>query len=127
MSIERYNIAIIDNHTGVRHDLIGQLRTRENLTLVGVGVDARDACKIAQNQSPDIMVVGRDIPGGGVATVRAIKAIQQSTQCIILAPDDDAKISEEVHQAGAIAYVKQEFLQHPLLRVIESVLSGKSV
>lgn len=89
--------------------------------------DAAQAIAKAKVGQPDICLVGSELPGGGMATVRGIHEAAPATAIIVLAGMGDASELLIALRAGAIGYVPGSITREQLGRVFQAVLAGEAV
>jgi DNA-binding NarL/FixJ family response regulator len=67
--------------------------------------DADEAIAGALASTPDICVIGMDIPGGGIEAVRGIAEALPEAAVVVLAGEADADALLDAVRAGAVGYV----------------------
>jgi len=89
--------------------------------------DAGQAIRSAMREQPEICLVGRDIPGDGLAAVRGIcrAAPRAAVAVLAYAPDVDDLL--DVIRAGAVGYVPGALNEARLRKVIAAILAGEAV
>jgi DNA-binding NarL/FixJ family response regulator len=107
-------------------------RTGLRVTLAGAGFevvaeagDADDAVARARAESPDLVLVAGDLPGGGLAAVARIAAEDAAARIVVLTrrPDGDELVAAV--QAGAAGYIVAEGGQERLPHALRGVLEGE--
>src|SRR5690349_16179090 len=66
--------------------------------------DATQAIRAAMREQPDICLVGRDLPGDGIAAVRGICRAAPGAAVVVLAAASDVDDFLSAVRAGAIGY-----------------------
>jgi DNA-binding NarL/FixJ family response regulator len=86
---------------------------------------AASALIAAREHRPDIALVSSDLPGGGIAAVRAIAAEWPHTRIVVLSarPDGDELLAAVL--AGAFGYLGKEIASARLPVVLDGVLAGE--
>ncbi len=110
----------------------GPTRAGLRLALSGAGFevvaessDRATAVEAALGHRPDIALVGTDLPGGGIDTVRAIAERLPGTKVIVLSPHPDGQELLAAVLAGAAGYLSKEIAAERLPHAISGVLRGE--
>ncbi len=88
--------------------------------------DAKQAIRAAMREQPDICLVGRDLPGDGVAAVRGICRAAPSAAVVMIAEVPDVDDLLDAVRAGAIGYVPDGLDAERLRRVIRAVAAKEA-
>jgi DNA-binding NarL/FixJ family response regulator len=91
------------------------------VTICGEAGDRQRAVELAQELWPDVCLIGRGLPGGGLETVREICRSLPETAVIVLAHNDYPNDVLAFVRAGAIGYVPAGSDPPNLRRVILAV------
>lgn len=67
--------------------------------------DCEQAIRAAMREQPDVCVVGRDIPGGGLRAVRGISRAAPEAAVLLLTGASDVDEMLECIRAGAVGYM----------------------
>jgi DNA-binding NarL/FixJ family response regulator len=89
--------------------------------------DAEQAIRAAMRHQPDICLVGRDLPGDGLAAVRGICRAAPRTAVVVLAEVQDVDDFLDAVRAGAIGYVSVGLDAPALRKVIETAAAREAV
>jgi DNA-binding NarL/FixJ family response regulator len=89
--------------------------------------DAEEAIRAAMRQQPDVCLVGRQIPGGGLYAVRGICRAAPNAAVVVLAVLSDPEDLLEAVRAGAIGYVPEALSAERLRRVIRAADANEAV
>ena len=122
---EAIRIAVIDDHPIFRGGLKRAFSRARDVKLVAEGASAADACRIAKEQQPDVMLLDVTMPGGGIEAARAIVASGSSVKTIMLTGSDDDEYVGAALAAGAQGYLLKGANAAELLEAVRTVHSGR--
>jgi two-component system, NarL family, nitrate/nitrite response regulator NarL len=88
--------------------------------------DRRNAVEAAELHRPDICLIGRSLPGGGIKAVREISAAVPSAAIVVLADRPEIDDLLMALRAGAIGYMPVGFEPSQLRRAIVAVRSDQA-
>jgi DNA-binding NarL/FixJ family response regulator len=88
--------------------------------------DAEQAIAAAGREQPDVCLVGLEVPGGGIAAARGIRAVSPRSAVIVLATSQDVDDLLASVQAGAIGYVLSDIDPASLRRTVAAVWAGEA-
>jgi DNA-binding NarL/FixJ family response regulator len=89
--------------------------------------DCEQAVRAAMREQPDVCLVGRDIPGGGLNAVRGVSRAAPRAAVLLLAESSDVDEMLECIRAGAVGYVPGGLNRHRLVRVIRALGANEAV
>ena len=89
--------------------------------------EAGEAIRAAKHQQPDLCLVGRDIPGDGLAAVRGICRAAPRTAVAVLAHAPDVDDLLDAISAGAVGYVPGALNGVGLRKVVAAIRNGEAV
>ncbi len=89
--------------------------------------DAQRAIRAAMREQPDICLVGRDLPGDGLAAVRGICRAAPRAAVVVLAEVRDVDDLLDAVRAGAIGYVADGLDADRLRRIIGAIAANEAV
>ena len=86
----------------------------ESVEVIGFAHDGFDAVRLAQELSPDLIIMDLVMPGmGGLQATRLIKGQKQAPQIVIASYYDDVEHREHAASSGADGFVgKNSYEQH---------------
>jgi DNA-binding NarL/FixJ family response regulator len=87
---------------------------------------AEQAIRTAMREQPDACLVGRQLPGDGLAAVRGISRAAGAAAIVVLAETLDAEDLLECVRAGAIGYVAAGLDAEGLRKVVCAVAAGEA-
>ena len=120
-------VVLADDHAVVRRGLAGLLESTDDLEVVGVAKDGREAVDLVREHRPDVAVMDLQMPVlDGVEATRAIVAEGVGTEVLVLTSfSDHARIDAAV-EAGAVGYLLKDAEPEALLDGIRAVARGES-
>lgn len=122
---DQIRVATVDDHPIFQEGLQRILARLKPITLVGQGASAEDACRIAETEQPDVMLLDITMPGNGIEAARTISARHPRVKVIILtASEDDERVSEAM-AAGALGFLVKGVMPSELLTAITTVRDGQ--
>jgi DNA-binding NarL/FixJ family response regulator len=89
--------------------------------------DSEQAIRAAMREQPDVCLVGRGIPGGGLNAVRGISRAAPESAVLVLAETRDPDEMLECIRAGAIGYVSGGLDGARLGRMIRALDANEAV
>jgi DNA-binding NarL/FixJ family response regulator len=89
--------------------------------------DSEHAIRVAMREQPDLCLVGREIPGDGLAAVRGICRAAPNAAVVVLAEVRDADDLIESVRVGAVGYVPGPVDRDRLRRIVRAIASNEAV
>jgi len=124
--MKKIRILIADDHGIVRTGLRLQLERNDAFEVVGEAVDGREAVRLVEELSPDIVIMDIAMPNlNGIQAATQIVKNQPTTGIIILSMHSDETYITRTLAAGAKGYLLKENAEVDLYRAIEVVAQGK--
>lgn len=119
-------VLLADDHGIVRKGLRFLLDREPGMEVVGEAGDGRDAVRLAEEISPDVVVMDIAMPllNGIDATAAIVKKNPQIGVIMLSVHADESYILRALN-AGAKGYLLKDAAEADLLRAIESVAQGK--
>lgn len=116
-------ILLIDDHPLFRKGVAQLVRADADMELVGEAGDGRSGIALAHELKPDLVLIDLNMKGmNGIDTLRALKAQDAQTRCVILTVSDDEGDIIAAMRAGADGYLLKELEPEELcLRIKQSV------
>jgi RNA polymerase sigma factor (sigma-70 family) len=124
--MRKLRILIADDHGIVRTGLRLQLEQNPEFEVVGEAGDGRDAVRIVDEMSPDIVIMDIAMPSlnGIQATTQIVKKHPQIGVIILSMHSDETYITRAL-AAGAKGYLLKDNAEVDLFRAVEIVAQGK--
>lgn len=124
--LPKTRIAVVDDHPLYRDGVVVTLAREGSFDVVGEGCSAAQALRIAEEVSPEIMLLDIGLPGGGIEAARALSQVSPNTKIIMLtASESEAHVSAAL-EAGARGYVLKGISAHDLVRTVRAVRDGET-
>jgi DNA-binding NarL/FixJ family response regulator len=122
---ECIRIAVIDDHPLFREGVIHTLLRARDMAVVGEGATAADAVRIAESDSPDIILLDVSMPGGGIEAAREIRKSCASVKAVILTASENERHVADALQSGVNGYILKGSSGAELLQIIRAVQNAE--
>lgn len=124
--MKKIRILIADDHGIVRSGLRLQLEQNPDLAVVGEAFDGREAARMAEELTPDIVLMDIGMPNmnGIQATAQIVKKNPQIGVIILSMHSDETYITRAL-SAGAKGYLLKDNAEVDLFRAVQVVAQGK--
>ena len=120
-------ILLADDHTVVRDGLRALLEKQPDMTVVAEASDGRDSIRLAEEQSPDVVVMDIGMPSlNGIEATRRIQAANPRTAVVMLSMHQDESYVLRSLKAGAKGYLLKDSLRGDVIDAIRAVAQGRS-
>ncbi|HEX8271465.1 MAG TPA: response regulator transcription factor [Longimicrobiaceae bacterium] len=115
-----------DDHPVVRLGIAAMLANEPDMEVVAEAGNGAEAVALFEARRPDVVLMDLQMPEmGGVAAIRAIRAMDPDARVIALTTyDGDAEIHRAL-SAGACAYLLKDALIEQLVAAIRSAAAGR--
>jgi two-component system, NarL family, response regulator NreC len=124
--LKKTRILIADDHGIVRKGLRLQLEQHGAFEVVGEATDGRAAVRIAEELSPDIVIIDIAMPNlNGIQATTQIVKKHPHTGVIILSMHSDETYITRALAAGARGYLLKDNAEVDLFRAVQVVAQGK--
>jgi len=124
--MSKVRILIADDHGIVRKGLRLQLEQHEEFQVIGEASDGREAVRLAEELSPDVIIMDIAMPNlnGIQATTQLVKK-NPRLGVIMLSMHSDESYLTRTLSAGAKGYLLKDSADQDLYRAVQSVSEGK--
>jgi len=123
----KIKVVIADDHTIVRKGLCALLQGEPDIEVVGEAENGREAIKVVETLSPDVVVMDIAMPGlNGLDTTRQLKKRFPKLKILILTMHDNEEYIFETLRAGASGYLIKRSAPTELIAAIQSVYRNES-
>ncbi len=120
-------IILADDHTVVRNGLRLILQQQPDFQVVGEASDGREAVRLAESESPDVVVMDIGMPNlNGIEATRRIVSSRPKTAVAILSMHTDESYVVRSMKAGVRAYLLKDSAEADLIAAIRAISQGKS-
>ncbi|HWR35002.1 MAG TPA: response regulator transcription factor [Clostridia bacterium] len=124
--MKKTRILIADDHGIVRRGLRLQLEQHDNFEVVGEAEDGREAARLAEELSPDVVIMDVAMPNlNGIQATTQITKRNPKTSVIILSMYSDESYLTRALAAGAKGYLLKDNAEVDLYRAVQVVAQGK--
>jgi DNA-binding NarL/FixJ family response regulator len=122
----RRKILIVDDHALFRVGIRNILEREPDFEIIGEAEDPRGAFDLAQQHSPDIVLMDLSLPApGGIEATQRIKREVPSAAIICLAVTEDEDQLFDAIRAGAAAFILKDVGPDDLVTIIRRVSAGE--
>ena len=125
-AIARIRIAVIDQHPLFREGVSHSLKSDPEIEVIAEGESAGDALRIATEHLPDVLLLTRGIPGGGIAASRSIAASCPVAKVIMLTVSEESDNVMEALAASVRGYVLRNISGPDLVHVVRLIAEGET-
>ena len=115
-------IVLIDPHPIFRQGVNRTIARSDDMTLVGEGMTAADARRLASSKAPDLVILDIAIAGGREVVAELAK---RNIKCVVLTMLDDALTVSNAVAAGANGYILKGVSGLELIDALKAVHSGQ--
>lgn len=124
--MDKITILIADDHAVLRSGLKALLTASPQFMVVGEAGNGWDAIKLAEQLSPDVIVLDISMPGpGGPQCVREIRQRSLPCRILVLTMHEELDYVREMMLAGADGFVPKRSADTELISGIAKVAAGK--
>jgi len=118
-------IILADDHRITREGLLNMLNNQPDMEVIGEAENGREAVKLAQKLSPDVVIMDVTMPDlNGIDATRMITAKVHDTKVIALSMYSDKQFVQGMIRAGASGYLLKDCAFEELVHAIRAVLPG---
>ena len=121
---EKITVLIADDNPDFAMTLISYLEKEQDMEVIGVAKDGKEACKMILNTTPDVVLLDVIMPyldGLGVLEEIAKANMQKRPTCIMLSAVGQTKITQQAINLGAEYYVVKPFDIELLIKRIRDI------
>ncbi|MFQ5649851.1 MAG: response regulator [bacterium] len=123
------SVLLVEDHTLIRASLRALLEKQPDINVVGEIGDGQKAVDLAEELSPDIVLMDIMLRGSQVSGMQAtqkIMAANPETKVIALSVMEDLTYVKRMLSAGACGYLFKGCTEDELVEAVRTVVSGKS-
>ena len=120
-------IILAEDHRITREGLVNLLQERSDMEVVGEAENGREAVKLANELSPDLVIMDVTMPDlNGIDATRIITSGSNNTKVIALSMYSDKQFVQGMIQAGASGYLLKDCAFEELSHAIRSVSMNRA-
>ena len=124
--MSKVRILLADDHELVRKGLRLLLERQPHLEVVGEAADGREAVRLAEELTPDLVIMDIAMPQlNGLDAAAQIVRREARTQVIFLSMHSDESYLARALNAGAKGYLLKDSAEADLLRAVDTVAQGR--
>lgn len=113
------SVVVAEDDFSLRDALAVVLEPFEDLDLVGLAGDAKQAIALCQETQPDVALLDLRMPGGGgLRAIRDIAFVSPDTRCLVFSGYGDEDTIRRSLEAGAVGFIGKEASFDELVRHI---------
>ena len=125
--MERLRILVVDDHEVVRLGVRALLESHPGWQVCAEATDGRDAVEKATSLSPDVVILGLEMPGlNGIDATRQIRQRSPGTEVLVLTADVSGQRAREALEAGALGYLLKSDAARDIAHAVGLVAQHKS-
>ena len=123
----RIRVMTVDDHEIMRGGIRFTLLAFDDLELVGEARSGREALRVCNEVSPDVVLMDMKMSGmDGMATTKAIREAHPGVQIVILTSFHDKQLVQQAIQAGAVGYLLKDASKDELADAIRAAAVGRT-
>lgn len=120
-------IVLADDHTVMRGGLRLLLEREPGFGVVGEASNGREAIQLAEEHSPDVVVMDVAMPTlNGIEAAARIATVRPHTAIVILSMHSDESYVLRALKAGARGYLLKDSAEADLIQAVRAVSDGKA-
>ena len=122
---EKITVLIADDNPDFAMTLIGYLEKEDDMEVIGVAKDGKEACDMILNTKPDIVLLDVIMPyldGLGVLEKISASKMEKKPICIMLSAVGQTKITQQAISLGAEYYVIKPFDIELLIKTFSNLI-----
>jgi DNA-binding NarL/FixJ family response regulator len=126
VSNEIIRVVLADDHTLVREGLRLLLRSAPDVAVVGEAENGASALLLAEQLTPDVLILDLDMPGGdGTTALRAVQEKLPHVRVLILTMHAEQERLLPMLELGARGYLSKAAAANDLVEAIRVVAAGE--
>ena len=115
---------LLADHSPTRHAVAAALDG--SAEIVAEAGDAAGAIAAAEDQQPDVCLIGAELPGGTIEAVRGIGTVSPKSAVVVLAAKSDVEAFLAAVRAGALGYIPADVGAESLRRVVRAAAAQEA-
>lgn len=118
-------IVIADDHSVIREGLKTLFAAQSDLEVVGEAERGEDACRLALELRPDVLIMDVSMPGlGGAKATKRVKETCPSVKVLAFSAYEDEVYVRQLLAAGAAGYILKRTAASEIARAVRFVAEG---
>ena len=119
-------IVIADDHPLYREGVARSLSETGQFTIVGEAANGPDALALVRAERPDVVLLDISMPGGGIATLGQIMALDTPPRVAMLTVSEDDDDIMQALKTGALGYILKGVGARDLVQIVTDLAAGRS-
>jgi DNA-binding NarL/FixJ family response regulator len=125
--MDEVKVLVVDDQRLVREGIASLLEIQDGICVLGMAVDGREAVRLAQELSPDVILMDVRMPEmDGIAATLEIRKSLPSCRILMLTTFDDEEYIIKSLQAGASGYLLKDMPAADLAQAVRLTHAGIS-
>ena len=120
------SVLVVDDHPLVLAGLAALVDSEPGLALAGQAVDADSAVAAWERLRPGVMLVDLHIPGGGLAAIARIRALDVQARIVVITASDGEEDVYRALLAGASGYLLKTADFDQIAVCVQQVAAGRN-
>lgn len=118
-------VLIVDDHALIRETLGMLLSIEPDIEVVGQATRGEEACRLAQELKPDVVIMDVSMPGiGGTGATKRLLENCPDTKILALSAYEEEVYVRQLLAAGAAGYVLKRTAADEIVRAIRVIMQG---
>jgi DNA-binding NarL/FixJ family response regulator len=119
-------VVLADDHRLLREGLRAMIQSEPDMELVGEAEEGRQAVQLAEELSPDVVVMDISMPGlNGMDATRQIRTRNPRVKVVALSAHTDQRMTSGMISAGASGYLPKHMAFEELASAIRTVAADE--
>ena len=119
-------VVIADDHPLYREGVARSLSETGLFTIVGEAATGPDALALVCAERPDVVLLDISMPGGGIATLGQIMALDTPPRVAMLTVSEDDDDIMQALKTGALGYILKGVGSRELVQIVTDLAEGRS-
>jgi DNA-binding NarL/FixJ family response regulator len=122
---QQIKVLVADDQEVVRKGMVALLQFHEDITIVGEAAHGEEACAMAKDFSPDVVLMDIRMPvQDGIAATQRIREQTPDCKILIMTTFDDDDLVVKALRAGASGYLLKNTPSDQIAKGIRTVFDG---
>jgi two-component system response regulator DegU len=119
-------VVLADDHPVAREGLRNLLTKSVDIEVVGEADNGHEALRLAQELTPDVLLLDMEMPGlKGIEVAQKLKVAQSPVYILVLSAHDDRQYISELLANGAAGYLIKEEIPQIIVEAVRGVARGE--
>lgn len=115
-------VLVVDDHELTRFSLKLALQNQQNIELVGLASNGKEALEMVERYHPDVIILDLQMPVlDGLSASTQIKSIEPNIQIIAYSSVEDPQIEVMAQTARIDAFCKKDTATHDLIALVNQL------